>query len=749
MNNKRIASIVVDGIGLNNIFYYAIPDRFISIISIGSYVEIYFRGNPKHGFIVDILDYNEEIYNKYTTLLDIVNVDSNIPRISDKLIILSNIIAEYYCCSRFMILRAMLPRITRKDRNITWSNPKEIYISIKQQSLLNNYLFKNKNKISSKKKKTLEFILSKKTVSMEELCFNTDCSKVMINSLIKDDIISIKETDAVHTLTEQAQHIKSSGYKLNHDQIKAIKLIKSSINNNKEDTNSINPTTLIFGVTGSGKTEIYIQLIQLMIKQHKSTILLVPEVSLIYHIIDMLKPRINNDILSVLHYKLGDRIKYNEWIKIYKNDFSIVVGTRNALFAPCKKLGLIIIDEEHENTYKQDVTPRYHARDVAIMRANIDKCITVLGSATPSIESYYNAVIGKYNLITLKKRIDDKTMPAVKVIDMKDNKAIFSKELIYEIRQRIHNSEQVILFLNRRGFFTYALCTKCGNILKCENCSVNYTYHKKNKFLLCHMCGNIASTNITCSSCNSREIKYCGSGTERVEEIAASLFPNTRIRRMDSDTMLDTTTYETTMKDLKTNNIDILIGTQMLTKGLDLPSVTLVGILNADMELHITNFRSSERTFQLITQVIGRSGRGVINGEACVQTLFPYNDIIQYAISQDYESFFKQEIKTREQFYYPPKTNIIVLIVTSKNKEKCVEASVNITNRIINMKNDNIIISQKNYDDFIFQRQNNFVSYIPIRGSIDIEYKKKLVNVVREVNTRNVSVIIDVDSYLV
>jgi primosomal protein N' (replication factor Y) len=435
-------------------------------------------------------------------------------------------------------------------------------------------------------------------------------------------------------------------------------------------------------VTGSDKTEIYLQAIAHALEQGKGAIVLVPEISLTPQTVERFKARFSSGklqtLVAVLHSHLGAGERHDEWHKIRQGRARIVIGARSAIFAPVDPVGLIIVDEEHEQTYKQEEAPRYHARDVAIMRGQMENAVVLLGSATPSLESYYNAKKGKYTLLELPERVDNQTMPRVRVVDMRQaaskekGNLIFSPQLKEAIHQRIEKQEQTILFLNRRGWATSLQCPLCGYVAPCPNCSISLTYHRMEQKLVCHICAHVERVPVVCPNdkCRNPAIRFSGTGTQRVEETLAKLFPQARVRRMDSDTMKRKDDYRKTLGDFRTGKIDILVGTQMIAKGLHFPNVTLVGIIHADSALHQPDFRAGERTFQLLTQVSGRAGRGDVEGEVFVQAFAPFHPAIQFARRHDFAGFYEQEIEFREQLKYPPLSRVALLTLKGRNEDK-------------------------------------------------------------------------------
>jgi primosomal protein N' len=444
-------------------------------------------------------------------------------------------------------------------------------------------------------------------------------------------------------------------------------------------------TFLLHGVTGSGKTEVYLQALAHALEQGQGAIVLVPEISLTPQTVERFKARFSSGklqtLVAVLHSHLSAGERHDEWHKIRQGRARIVIGARSAIFAPVEPLGLIIVDEEHEHSYKQEEAPRYHARDVAIMRGRMENAVVVLGSATPSLESYYNCKHGKYTLLELPERVDDQKMPHVRVVDMrqaasrqrgKEGIPIFSPQLKEAIHKRLEKHEQTILFLNRRGYSTSLQCPKCGYVAQCPNCSLALTFHRQEQKLCCHICGHVAPVPSVCPNekCKNPAIRFAGTGTQRVEETLAKLFPHARVKRMDADTMKRKDDYRKVLGDFRAGKTDILVGTQMIAKGLHFPNVTLVGIIYADLALHQPDFRAGERTFQLLTQVAGRAGRGDVEGEVFVQAFAPFHPAIQCARRHDFVGFYEQEIEFREQLKYPPVSRVALLTLKGRNEDK-------------------------------------------------------------------------------
>ncbi|MCM8781546.1 MAG: primosomal protein N' [Candidatus Omnitrophica bacterium] len=453
---------------------------------------------------------------------------------------------------------------------------------------------------------------------------------------------------------------------------------------------------LLYGITASGKTELYLQAISFLLKQSKSSIVLVPEISLTPQTTERFKSRFGDEV-SVIHSRLSEGVRFREWQKAYEGKCHVVIGPRSAIFSPVKNLGLIIIDEEHETSYKQEDSPRYHARDVAIKRAQISGAIIILGSATPSLESYYNAKIGNYKLLKLTERVLKRTLPKVRIIDMRKEflhrkkVVVFSLPLQNALAKTISEKKQAILFLNRRGFATHLDCKKCGYVMECKRCKSVLVYHSDIAKLVCHYCNKRFEIPRICPSCESTYIKFFGLGTQKVESELHRLFPEARIARMDTDATMRRGAHERILEDFKKGTVDVIVGTQMIAKGLDFPQVTLVGVVSADISLNLPDFRASERTFDLLTQVAGRAGRGEEISEVIIQTYAPTHYAIVTAARHDYEGFYKREIQTRRFLGFPPFYRIIKFTFKSSKEEKAKGVADDFSRRLKSLKGFKVI----------------------------------------------------------
>ena len=480
--------------------------------------------------------------------------------------------------------------------------------------------------------------------------------KTSLGSRIKEAEINVRDFPA------------STPHVLMEEQNKALAEITRSIDKNEHKT------FLLHGITASGKTEVYLQSIDYVLKKGKGAIVLVPEISLTPQAIERFVSRFGESV-AVIHSRLTVAKRFLEWKKIKDGKARIVVGARSAIFSPMKDLGLIIVDEEHETTYKQEDVPRYHARDVADERAKLNKCPLILGSATPSLEAYYKAKNGVYRLIKLTKRVEERMLPKVKIVDMRmelatrKKIAIFSKVLLDAIEKTIKDGKQAIIFLNRRGFSTFVNCKKCGLVLKCKRCNTVLVYHFDEKKMVCHYCNYTSQPPDICPKCRSGYIRYLGLGTERVESEISHNFSHIHIARMDSDTTAKRGSHDRILESFKSGKVNLLVGTQMIAKGLDFPEVTLVGVVSADVTLNLPDFRAGERTFNLLTQVAGRAGRGDTAGEVIVQTYAPHHYAIIAAAKHDYEKFYAEEIIARKELSFPPFVNLIKITVRARNED--------------------------------------------------------------------------------
>ena len=556
----------------------------------------------------------------------------------------------------------------------------EKYIDLKDNNIKLEELISEIDNRAFKQKEIIEYLYMHGETPLKKLLKEVNTSHGVIKSLEKKNRIAIIEREVLRNPIPKGI-LNYEKHRLTEKQQYCLDEILNCIKENKENK------FLIHGVTGSGKTEIYLQLIEKLIEKGKEAIVLVPEISLTPQTVERFVGRFGQNV-AVLHSRLSAGERFDEWRRIKRGEVKIVVGARSAVFAPFNNLGIIIIDEEHENSYKSSMNPKYNAIEVAEKRCELEGAALVLGTATPSIETYHRAKNGEIKLLTLLDRINNKKLPIMNIVDMRDelnsgNKSILSTDLYNAIEENLKDKKQTILFLNRRGYSTFISCRKCGYTAKCKNCDISLTYHFSDNKLKCHYCGMIDTPPRICPKCGSKYIKYFGSGTQRVEDLIKKLFPQAKVARMDVDTTSRKGSHEKILQNVKNGNIDILIGTQMITKGLDFPLVTLVGIIAADTSLNLPDFRSSERTFQLLTQVGGRAGRGDFEGQVIVQTYNPKHFSIQMAKQHNYTQFYNKEILLRREFKYPPYMEIISLVIYGRDKGKVSEVSKEVYGKII------------------------------------------------------------------
>lgn len=540
-------------------------------------------------------------------------------------------------------------------------------------------------KRAPKQAQILELIIAQRHNSQDlnwtasDLIKHTNTSLTTLRALERKGLISITKVEVVRNPLSLKAVPSTQLLTLNTDQAIAFGAIQAAINQNRR------ATFLLHGVTGSGKTEIYMQAIAIAIKQRKGTIVLVPEIALTPQTVSRIVGRFGARV-AVLHSNLSDGERYDQWQRIRTGEADIVVGPRSAIFAPMPNLGLIVVDEEHETSYKQaDASPRYHARDVALKRSELADCPVILGTATPSLESFFRAQAGEYHLLSLPSRVSNIKMPSVQIVDMreeleKSNRSIFSVPLQKAIENRLTQQEQVILFLNRRGYSTYVFCRTCGHVEQCTDCSISLTFHFHTKRMVCHHCGYERPTPEGCPQCGSIYFRYFGLGTQQVEQQAIKAFPKANVKRMDTDSTRYKDAHRKILDAFRTGEIDILVGTQMIAKGLDFPNVTLVGVISADTALNLPDFRAGERAFNLLAQVAGRSGRSQAGGEVIIQTYMPEHYSIQASQEHDYLRFYQQEIGYRGEFFYPPFSHAVTIVLRGAGEKEVIHVATYLLN---------------------------------------------------------------------
>lgn len=713
----------------DQIYTYGIDEKLENSIQVGKRVKVNF-GKNKHiidAIVVSISSNCDISKNRIKSIIEIIDDE---PILKEEMIRLGLWIRERYICKFSDVIRLMVPSMIKYEHNIfvkvidtgfceiglnkkeselleilkkgkiELGKLKKICLSSDLYLLLDNLKekkiieFENKEILNNKKlyekivslkdlNKNLEQYNINKTqnqiniinylkefgkVNIKKLASDLSISTSVINNLIKKEILLCESV--LYDIDD------SSIFKLEH---------KVSLNEEQQNAvdkviNQDNKVFLLHGVTGSGKTEVYMDIIEHYQKENKQSIMLVPEISLTTQTIERFKKRFGNKI-AVFHSRLSKKEKYIEWKKVYNKEVYVVVGARSALFAPIRDIGAIIIDEEHEDSYKSSTSPKYDAIEVAIKMSSVLNAKVVLGTATPSLSTYYMVMKGQIELIEMKNRVKNAILPQIDIVDMSDelnkgNNTIISELLYQNIKKSLDRKEQVILFLNKRGYSGFVSCKKCGHAIKCDKCDVSMTYHVKGNMLRCHYCGRTKKMIIKCPKCGSEKIEQFGAGTQHVEILVKHLFPNAVTERMDVDSMSNKDSYEKIYNNFKSGKIDILIGTQMLAKGFDFPEVTTVGVLSADAILNLPFYNASEKTFQLLTQVSGRAGRGDKRGRVFIQTYESQNYIINSAKNNDYNLFINEEMKLRKEFAFPPFINIINICMISVNEEKVTETAL-------------------------------------------------------------------------
>lgn len=736
----------VPALQTNTPFTYIADDAVEDDIKIGSRVIVPFgkAERPIQGFVV------EEVTQKVTgDLKKIISVLEPEPLLNEELISLSNWLADKTYSYRVSCLNAMIPNLVKvntrrfvkiNSEKITQTQVLELLgeqqvtdlkvsdLTFAQQRQLNHWIKENKvsleyatensarkkminwiwplvtdenygvevDKIRKNATKQLELIEILKNIDPDEGISQTTLlneyhvGRSTLNSAVKNGWAKRSEIERYRDPFEGSDLKSDTSLQLNEEQQQAYDLVVRAIEQHQSKP------ILIEGVTGSGKTEVYLQSISKAIGEGKSALLLVPEISLTPLMVKRVRARFGQQV-AVLHSGLSDGEKFDEWRRIIRNEVKVVVGARSAVFAPLQNLGIIIIDEEHSETYKQTDAPRYHARDVAIYRAKNANCPVVLGSATPSLESRSRVERGRYDFVQIKRRANQKDLPEIKIVDMREHlgdgfNENFSAPMVEEIQKRLLKKEQVVLMLNRRGFSSFVMCRSCGFVLKCPNCDVSLTMHMDTHSMRCHYCGHEEPIPKSCRNCGSTKIRFFGTGTEKVEQQLAEIIPEARVIRMDVDTTRRKGTHERLLAKFGNHDADILLGTQMIAKGLDFPDVTLVGVLNADTALELPDLRASERTFQLLTQVAGRAGRADKKGEVLIQTFNPDHYAIKLAQKQDYEDFFRKEMYLRHLGKYPPYYFTALISISDRDEKEALKSAYEMLNIIQPKVSSNAVI---------------------------------------------------------
>jgi primosomal protein N' (replication factor Y) len=655
---------------------YAVPDALADKVAVGSRIRVPFRDKSLLATVVAELDESPAVGIK-----PIEALIGEKPTLSVPLIELARWMANYYCCPIEAVMRSLLPQVIRKAK-VSWK--KQLFVSPTRAVPVEEI-----EKLRRRAPRQAELLTAIAQLAgpmpAADLLRQTSLDISTLRALVKRGWAELREQEMARDPHAAEKFIADSELALNREQGAAMQVIAAALENP-----ATHPPILLHGVTGSGKTEVYLQAIRATLARGKTAIVLVPEISLTPQTVERFKSRFaeESEMVAVLHSHLSEGERHDEWHKLHSGNARIVIGARSAVFAPLENLGLIVVDEEHETSYKQEEAPRYHARDVAVVRAKIENCVVLLGTATPSLESYHNAERGKYVLSTLTQRVDQCQMPLIRIVDLRQERRkekaapILSEKLRSAIEIRLNNREQTILFLNRRGFSTSLLCSQCGKARECPNCSVALTFHRTNARLSCHLCGHSAAVPKRCPECGEDALIYAGFGTEKVEATVSAIFPQAVVRRMDADSMTRKDAYRETLHAFRAGKIDILVGTQMIAKGLHFPNVTLVGIINADLALHLPDFRAGERTFQLLTQVAGRAGRGEAPGEVFVQTYTPFSPSIQFARHHDFTGYFQQELEFRERCDFPPFQHAVLMTVRSEHEARASFSAETLTRRL-------------------------------------------------------------------
>jgi len=691
----RVATEVV----LDKLYSYAVPTELVSKIKPGLRIKVPLGSRVVDAYIVEVLiggaaDHSElPLFSGKPAeptkapqykLRYIQSISDEVPYVSTNLLRLVQWISEYYCATFEHSLKCILPAAVRSK-------------SMRAKEQLHVEPQKGEFELTKRRLELLNEIRRVGGGWMHFLTREFSCAAQTIRNLEKNGAVKIEKRQIWRDPLANRKVLPTKPMELMPEQGTALQKIRELIT--ESGNGRLTAPMLLHGVTGSGKTEVYMQAIAQVLEQGRGAIVLVPEIALTPQTVQRFAARFGKRI-AVLHSALSDGERFDEWHRIRSGRADVVIGPRSALFAPVGNPGLIVVDEEHEPSYKQDEMPRYHARDVAVMRGVMERCVVVLGTATPSMESWHNVHSGKYNYVALTKRVSDRPMPDVFIIDMRIETAsakhaqIFSAPLMEAIRIRLERGEQTILFLNRRGFSNSLQCPECGDVAECEDCNLPYTYHQADSCLRCHICGGWKHVPAKCPVCGEPVLKCAGFGTQRVEQALKKCFSQARVLRMDADVTKRKCSHDELLTKFRTKQADILIGTQMIAKGLDFPNVTLVGVLNADISLHMPDIRATERTWQLLAQVSGRAGRADLPGEVYIQTYSPEHASIRAAGGyESFESLAKRELDERRQGCYPPFTHMICLTFKGKAENKT-ELAARSYSEALRKRTSTVIISE-------------------------------------------------------
>lgn len=648
-----VAKVVVDAVA-DREFDYAVPPELLDTVGVGSRVEVPFGRRLALGYVVALMDRSE-----FPALKPIRAVVGRTPLLTEATLRLARWVADYYCASLAEALQTALPAPVRGRRAAFKT---EFWVHLVEPLAPSVRLTRREREI-------VEYLGNIGESERSALLRALGMKASPLGTLLRKGVVAQTERVVDRSPVPHRTVLPTCPPPLSGEQAVALQRIHRALDGQGPRV------VLLYGVTGSGKTEIYLQVMERVLREGAGSIVLVPEIALTPQTVDRFVARFGDQV-AVLHSHLSSGSRHDEWHRVREGRARVVIGARSAVFAPVPRLGLVVVDEEHEPTYKQEEAPRYHARDVAVMRAHQEGAVVILGSATPSLESWRNAATGKYAVATLRARVDGCRLPVIRVIDMRieterrGRGSVFSEELVTALRLRLDRGEQSMLFLNRRGYATSLLCPRCGFVSQCRQCSVAHTYHRTDERLRCHVCGGSAAVPHRCPGCGDPAFRLAGLGTQRVEAVLRRLFPQAAIARMDSDSMTAREAYDRTLAAFRCGKTQILIGTQMIAKGLHFPNVTLVGVIHADLSLHVPDFRAAERTFQLLAQVAGRAGRGELPGEVLIQTYTPHHPAIQSVLRLDYEGFAEAELAARRDLLYPPFARLACLTLKGRSDRR-------------------------------------------------------------------------------
>lgn len=656
---------VVVNAPLDKTLHYKVPDTLVPELRLGSHVQVPLGQRLVDGYCVGFPD--SPVARELKEIKAILGPQ---PLLSEKILGLTRKVAEYYHCSWGEAIEAALPAAVKKG--LKTKTFKALRLSKDRVAI--REAMEALRRRAPRQANALEVLLqSSNGISLRDLSRQSGCNLEGLKNLARKRLVEIYEQPSTECRDRPSglsilDRAKALSLQLTPEQEQAFSLISRQLSERKFSV------VLLQGVTGSGKTEVYIRAIEETLAMGRGAIVLVPEISLTPQAVERFSARFSN--VAVLHSYLTGAERYDQWQAVREGKARVVIGARSAVFAPIEDLGLIVVDEEHEVTYKQETSPRYHAREVALMRAKEEEAVVVLGSATPSLETYFNAIMGRYNMAILSQRIGQRPLPKVELVDMREgfhegrHTRLISRRLELYMKECLVRGEQVLLFLNRRGFSPFVSCQRCGYVLRCKKCDIPLTYHKRRNSALCHYCSYEMEPPEVCTECAGAKMNYFGLGTERVEGEMGRYFPEYKVLRMDSDSMKGRGAHEKTLKAFEKGEVQILVGTQMIAKGLDFPNVTLVGVISADTILNLPDFRACERTFQLLAQVAGRAGRGPKGGRVVVQTFNPRQYAILAASTHDYEGFADKELEYRRELGYPPFGHMCRIIFVGPRAER-------------------------------------------------------------------------------